>query len=187
MGAHVQPVSHKPYAEKVATDMGLNPGMGSSASVSHKEAFPCIRQRELQAWRDIMCSLFSAASLLIFSESNGKQGFRELTKVCSCLNTLQKCTVHWYILLAFLVNTRKLFVPSVRKSGEKMNLSIFRKSIQNDASDDNWTITWPIWTKPRKITGLTLHSGELTLIRSIQISIKIHCLKSKQLIFQTDA
>ena len=48
MGAHVQPVSHKPYAERAA-DVGLNPGMGSSASVSHNEEFPRIRQRELQA------------------------------------------------------------------------------------------------------------------------------------------
>lgn len=33
----------------VAADVGLKPGMSSSASVSHNEEFPSIRQRELQA------------------------------------------------------------------------------------------------------------------------------------------
>lgn len=33
MGAHGQCVSHKLYAEKVAPDIGLNPGMASSACV----------------------------------------------------------------------------------------------------------------------------------------------------------
>lgn len=64
--------------------MGLNPGMGNS--VARNKEFPSIRQRELQAWRDIMCSLYATESLLIFREMNTMDRFREAPQVYSYLS-----------------------------------------------------------------------------------------------------
>lgn len=99
---HLFPIN---LTHKVAPDVGLNPGMVSSACVLHNKEFPSIRQREFKMWRDIMCSLCSTASFLIFSERNAIEGFRELPQVCS---KLVECID--VILLALSVNTRKLFV-----------------------------------------------------------------------------
>lgn len=100
--------------------------MGSSACVSRNEEFPPIRQRELRARRDIMCSLCATASFLSSARGVQFERRRELPQVCSySRKTHQKCVQCTDIsALAFSVNTRELFAPSVSKSGWNIDLGV---------------------------------------------------------------
>lgn len=99
--------------------------MASSACVSRNEEFPSIRQRELQAWRDIMRSLCATASLLIFGERDAIWGVWGAATGLQLFaqHTPKMCTVHWYILIIIL-SWHKETAPSVRKEGEVIDLGV---------------------------------------------------------------